>query len=127
MVWVGEVWVDALASFGIEGEVHRQALAPSAWSRQVCWTGLGTGEVVGAVTAAGRAKLVGVSQRRTRAWARFQSMCHLRWRPELVAALVATVVTLSSTVGPSISGTIALRDAVPTRLSMTKSEILVVM
>ncbi len=124
MVWVGEVWVDALASFGIEGEVHRQALAPSAWSRQVCWTGLGTGEVVGAVTAAGRAKLVGVSQRRTRAWARFQSMCHLRWRPELVAALVApprpdpaALADVAATVSvPAADQTAALATALVTAL-----------
>jgi hypothetical protein len=45
---------------------------------------VGTGEVI-----AGAAKLVGISQRRTRTWARFQTMVHLRWRPEVVAALVA--------------------------------------
>jgi len=38
---------------------------------------------------ADNSKLVGISQRRTREYARFQSMCHLRWRPELVTALVA--------------------------------------
>jgi lipoate---protein ligase len=86
MVWVGELWAAALAAVGVAGEVHRGPLVPSAWSRQVCWAGLGTGEV----TAPGSTgKLVGVSQRRTRELARFQSMCHLRWRPELVAALVA--------------------------------------
>ena len=45
---------------------------------------MGTGEVM-----TGDSKLVGISQRRTREYARFQSMCHLRWRPELVAAMVA--------------------------------------
>ncbi|CAN0488702.1 unnamed protein product, partial [Phaeothamnion confervicola] len=28
-------------------------------------------------------------QRRTRSFARFQTMCHLRWRPEIAADLVA--------------------------------------
>jgi len=84
MVWVGELWAGVLSAFGVHAEVHRGALVGGAWSRQVCWAGCGTGEVL-----AGAGKAVGVAQRRTREWARFQSMCHLRWRPELVAALVA--------------------------------------
>ena len=84
MVWVGELWQRALADIGVHGEVHRGGLVASEWSRQVCFAGVGTGEVM-----AGSSKLAGISQRRTREYARFQSMCHLRWRPELVAALVA--------------------------------------
>lgn len=84
MVWVGELWQRALAEVGVHGEVHRAGLVASDWSRQVCFAGVGTGEVM-----ASSSKLVGISQRRTREYARFQSMCHLRWRPELVAALVA--------------------------------------
>ena len=57
----------------------------TAWSAAVCFAGVGPGEVLGAAGA----KVVGISQRRTRTWARFQTMVHLRWRPELVAALVA--------------------------------------
>ena len=97
MVWVGELWRSALASFHVEGELHRNSLVATAWSRQVCFAGVGTGELMQA-----GAKLVGVAQRRTRSWARFQTMCHLRWRPELVAALVAqprpTAAALASTV-----------------------------
>lgn len=84
MVWVGELWRSSLAASGIHGEVHRGPMLTTEWSRQVCFAGVGTGEVL-----QGAGKLVGVSQRRTRHYARFQSMCHLRWRPELVAALVA--------------------------------------
>ena len=84
MVWVGELWQRALADLGVQGDVHRGGLVPSEWSQHVCFAGVGTGEVM-----AGEAKLVGISQRRTRDYARFQSMCHVRWRPELVAALVA--------------------------------------
>jgi len=86
MVWVGEVWERALQSLG-HGDnlsVHRGPLIPSQWSATVCWAGVGTGEVL-----RGSAKLVGISQRRTRTWARFQSMCHLQWQPALMAALVA--------------------------------------
>lgn len=84
MVWVGQWWAVALAGLGVAGQVHTGGLRSDDWSRQVCWTGVGTGEVM-----AGASKLVGISQRRTRQLARFQSMCHLRWRPEIVAALVA--------------------------------------
>jgi lipoate-protein ligase A len=84
MVWVGELWRAAFAELGIAGEVHRGPMITTAWSRQVCFAGVGTGELLQGV-----GKLVGVSQRRTREYARFQSMCHLRWRPEIVAALVA--------------------------------------
>ena len=84
MVWVGELWRAALADLGVAGTVHRGPMESSTWSRQVCFSGLGTGEVI----APAGGKLVGVAQRRTRTTARFQTMCHLRWRPELVAALV---------------------------------------
>lgn len=83
--WVGELWRAALVSVGIEGAVHRGPMITSTWSRHVCFAGVGPGEVM-----AGASKLVGVSQRRTRAFARFQTMCHLRWRPEIAADLVAT-------------------------------------
>lgn len=86
MVWVGQLWQRALQPLGcVDGSVvHRGPLVRSAWSSAVCWAGVGAGEVLLA-----DAKLVGISQRRTRRWARFQSMCHLVWRPETVAALVA--------------------------------------
>ncbi len=86
--WVGELWRASLASLGVDGSVHRGPMITSTWSRQVCFAGVGPGEVMaGAVQEAG--KLAGVSQRRTRSFARFQTMCHLRWRPEIAADLVA--------------------------------------
>jgi len=84
MRWLGRTWTAALADVGVPGVVHDGPLESTPWSRQVCWAGVGTGEVLQS-----RSKLVGISQRRTRELARFQTMCHLRWRPELVAALVA--------------------------------------
>jgi lipoate---protein ligase len=84
MVWVGECWATALAALGVPSQVHHGGLVSSEWSRDVCFAGVGTGEVM-----AGTAKLVGISQRRTREWARFQTMAHLRWRPEIAAALAA--------------------------------------
>lgn len=86
MVWVGELWQRAFSELGIKATVNTTVTTrqEAPWSRQVCFAGLGFGEVV-----VGGTKLVGISQRRTRAAARFQSLCHFRWRPELVAALVA--------------------------------------
>lgn len=85
MHWLGAAWQSALGSLGVAGSVHEGRMLRTEWSAQVCFAGTGAGEVVDD----GGAKLVGIAQRRTRSWARFQSMVHLRWRPELVAALVA--------------------------------------
>ena len=68
--WLGRAWAAALATLGVEARVHEGGLCTTQWSRLVCFGGLGTGEVV---DADGR-KLVGISQRRTRAGARFQCM-----------------------------------------------------
>lgn len=70
--WVGDLWARALKSCGIEASVHRGAMQRTEWSRLVCFAGLGPGEVT---TPAGE-KLVGVSQRRTREAARFQTVVY---------------------------------------------------
>jgi lipoate---protein ligase len=72
MYWVGETWAAALGALGVPVVVHRGGLRHSEWSRTVCFAGLGPGEVL---DADGR-KVVGVSQRRTRAGARFQSIAY---------------------------------------------------
>jgi len=73
--WLGAVWVDTLAALGIPGaDAHEGALVCTRWSRWVCFGGLGPGEV----RVQGR-KVVGISQRRTRAAARFQCAALLRW------------------------------------------------
>ncbi len=118
MVWVGSLWQRALAQLGTDGEVYQGGLITTPWSRQVCFAGVGTGEVM----AAG-SKLVGVSQRRTREYARFQSMCHLQWRPELVAALVApprpSAALLASSVHAVGVDAVILRGALEGLLSVT--------
>jgi len=72
--WLGDVWVAALRSVGVEGIVHRGAMVTNALSPVVCFAGLAAGEV----TVDG-AKVVGISQRRTRAGARFQCSVPLSW------------------------------------------------
>jgi hypothetical protein len=64
--------------------VYRGPIRHSAWSRHVCFDGLGSGEVT-----IGTRKLVGISQRRTRSWARLQSSAHVAWRGAEMAAFFA--------------------------------------
>ena len=84
MWWVGELWCAALAGLVPDAVVHRGPMVRNRWSADVCFAGVGPGEVL-----RGDAKLVGVSQRRTRTAARFQTMMHRRWRADVVASLVA--------------------------------------
>ena len=91
MWWVGDLWQSALAAFVSRAAVHRGRLLSTPWSPDVCFAGVGPGEVL-----VGDAKLVGISQRRTREAARFQTMVHLRWRPDVVAALVADGPTVEA-------------------------------
>jgi len=97
--WVGEVWAAALEELGVAAEVHRGALVRSPWSAAVCFAGLGPGEV----TVAGR-KVVGISQRRTRAGARFQCAALGRWDPEAIVPLLglppAALVDLQDVAAP---------------------------
>lgn len=74
--WLGACWVRALEALDIDADIHRGPPANSAWSPLICFAGLGSGEV----TVGGR-KVVGVSQRRTRAGALFQCGALLRWDP----------------------------------------------
>jgi lipoate-protein ligase A len=82
--WLGQAWAGALAALGLVPEVHTGRLIESPWSRQVCFAGLGPGEVV-----VGGRKVVGISQRRTREAARFQCIAYRRWDPGPLLALLA--------------------------------------
>lgn len=71
--WLGRAWRDALAAEGLEDlEVYEGRLARTTMSDLVCFAGLGPGEL----RWRGR-KLVGISQRRNRHGARFQSVSPL--------------------------------------------------
>ena len=83
--WVGRAWAAALRSLGVDAHAHIGPMAHRPWSDRVCFAGLGPGEVV---DGDGR-KLVGLSQRRTRAGARFQTSLHHRWDPAAMAAALA--------------------------------------
>jgi lipoate-protein ligase A len=75
--WLGDAWARALDASGIDATVHHGALCTTPWSRQVCFAGVGRGEVL---LGDGR-KVVGIAQRRTRAGALFQCAALLAWDP----------------------------------------------
>ncbi len=82
--WLGDVWVAALSAAGMHnGEVWRRGLLRTPWSDRICFAGRGPGEVT-----VGHAKVVGLSQRRTRAGAHFQCAVPIVWDPsELLAVM----------------------------------------
>lgn len=83
--WVGAAWQAALAAVGVDGAaVHTGGLERRRWSDLVCFAGLGPGEVT-----LGGAKVVGISQRRTRAGTRFQCALVHHWAPAALGALLA--------------------------------------
>lgn len=100
-LWIGEWWRSALGTDGLE--VHQGPSIETRWSRQLCFAGLGPGEV-----ASSRRKLVGVAQWRSREgvlshaiaylgvdWARTVGLLRLDGAPaEATRALAATTVTL---------------------------------
>lgn len=96
--WLGETWREALTSLGLDGlAVHVGAMVHGPDARLVCFAGRGPGEVF-----AGDAKVVGISQRRTRDGARFQCAVPLRWEPDRWASLLrpAPVTDLASVAHP---------------------------
>jgi lipoate-protein ligase A len=93
--WVGELWASAIGT----GQVWTGPMRTSAWSKVVCFAGLGPGEV----TVDGR-KVVGVSQRRTPRGALFQTAGLLEWRPEQYASLLTEPVGDPSELAESATG-----------------------
>lgn len=82
---IGRAWQQALATSGIDGtHLHEDRLACGPLGGTVCFAGRGPGEVL-----LGDAKVVGISQRRTRAGARFQCAVPVHWDPAPLAALLS--------------------------------------
>jgi lipoate-protein ligase A len=80
--WVGETVAEALGTPGLS--VHRESLHASEWSALVCFAGRGPGEVL-----LGNRKVLGLSQRRTRAAIRYQCVTYREWHPEQLVELLA--------------------------------------
>ncbi|WP_419926553.1 lipoyl protein ligase domain-containing protein [Candidatus Poriferisocius sp.] len=83
-LWLGKAWAAALASLGIAGGEVFPRYQPGRWGRLACFAGRGPGEVL-----VERAKAVGISQRRTRTTARFQTLVYRRWEPEKLVDCLA--------------------------------------
>ena len=76
MHFVGRAWCDVLSSLGMgDVIVNDGPHVANDWSKHLCVAGRGTGEVF---THSG-AKVIGISQRRTRDYARFQCIAYLAW------------------------------------------------
>jgi len=83
-LWLGEVWASALTGVGVvDPTVHRGSMVRPPMAGVVCFAGLAPGEV----SRAG--KTVGISQRRTRSVARFQTIALLEWDRQLHETLLA--------------------------------------
>lgn len=88
MIWLGEHLAAAFAAVGVGGTaVHDGAMISTATSRLVCFDGLGPGEL----TLDG-AKLVGISQRRTRVAARLQACWYTHYDAEVLPLLLRAEV-----------------------------------
>ena len=86
--WLGDVWVQTLHSLGMSDvAVHRESLSSDAWGDLLCFAGVGPGEVVQQGNETPN-KVVGMSQRRTREYARFQCTIYTKWNPHDVETYV---------------------------------------
>lgn len=115
---VGRAWQAALAELGVgPTRLHEGGLACGPLGGTVCFAGRGPGEVL-----LGDAKVVGISQRRTRAGARFQCAVPVSWDPEPLVALLTDPVepgalgAVGAGIGPGIS-TDALVEALVAALA----------
>ncbi len=83
--WLADAWARGLAELGVTDlERHDGAMVRTRWSSLVCFDGRGPGELF-----AGEAKVLGVSQRRTRDWARFQCALSVDWDPGVLDGVIA--------------------------------------
>ena len=107
---VGRAWSDALSAIGVAGTtVHEGPMQRTDWSDLVCFSGTGPGEVLQQGS-----KIVGISQRRTRAGARFQCAIPRHWDAEPLRAVLADPPPTEalSTAGAGIGDDVTTDDLV---------------
>lgn len=109
---IGRAWQRALDEVGVPGTVvHEGGMVRTPWSELVCFAGVGPGEVL-----LGGGKIVGISQRRTRAGARFQCAVPQVWDPAPLTSLLVgapparELAGVGAGTGPGVSAA-ALLDA----------------
>lgn len=114
MVWLGERLSEAFTAAGVGGtQVHDGAMVTTEHSRLICFDGVGPGELT-----LDDAKLVGISQRRTRSAARLQCCWYTSYDSValtdlLVDAPAPDELNAVATVAPLVSGSVVglLADA----------------
>ena len=114
--WLGDAWVRAINAAG--AVVHRAPMVRTPWSALACFAGVGPGEVVVQPAEGGGspAKLVGISQRRTRAGARFQCALYRHDDPATLPALLALDDSDRATLTAVLAASIATADITETAL-----------
>ncbi len=116
--WFGDVWAAALESLGVtDVHVHHGRAIPGEWSDRVCFAGTGPGEV----QVAGR-KVVGLSQRRTRAGARLSALALSVWDADALLELLELTPDERGRAAPVVAeAAVGLESVVP---SVPPSELL---
>jgi lipoate---protein ligase len=96
-LWIGAWWVDALCGLGsgspADYEVHTGRSVPGRHGDVVCFAGRGPGEVFQR-----GAKLVGVTQWRSRQGALFSCCAYVRWDPDPLVELLGPALGASTSV-----------------------------
>lgn len=106
--WVGDLWADALGNLGLDPRVlsvHRGGMVESPWSSLCCFAGTGPGEVI----YQGQ-KIMGLSQRRTRAGAWFFTLVYRSFQPDRDASLLIEEVQSRPVVADALRGQVAVVD-----------------
>ena len=110
--WLGDVWVQTLNALGENNVlVHRESLSSDAWGDLMCFAGVGPGEVVQRNDEA-MSKLVGISQRRTRDYARFQCTIYTKWNPHDVEMYVVNTPGNLSEIAHRVAAVQASQQAI---------------
>ncbi len=106
-LWLGRAWRGALGA-GTGAVVHEGAMVRTPWSAAFCFSGVAAGEVT---RGPGGPKLVGISQRRTRAGARFQCVAYDPWSAAPLATAVGVPGDEVGSAGASAGDLVALEAA----------------
>ena len=110
--WLGDVWVQTLNALGENNvSVHHESLSSDAWGDLLCFAGVGPGEVVQRDDES-LSKLVGISQRRTRDYARFQCTIYTKWNPHDVEMYVVNTPGNLSEIAHRVAAVQASQQAI---------------
>jgi lipoate-protein ligase A len=110
--WLGDVWVQTLNALGENNVlVHHESLSSDAWGDLLCFAGVGPGEVV-RQSAESLSKFVGISQRRTRDYARFQCTIYPKWNPHDVEMYVVNTPGNLSEIAHRVAAVQASQQAI---------------